>query len=180
MSTPATPVVAAPAKVSWLKKLGLDILKFLSIASPIEKVAEPIVEALVPVSAIAFNLFDYAVAQVTNIEAAYAQITTAPSGVAKAQATISAIENAIDQWVTANMPGSQGILTAAAYVSARLTLAQNMSNGIVTFLNQLPAPASTMTTASALSVATTMKAIVAANPTVAKDLVLAVTTGKKA
>ena len=176
MATPApvTPVVPVK-KVSWLKKLGLDILKVLSYASPIEKVAEPIVEALIPASAVAFNLFDYAVAQVTNIEAGYAAITTAPTGVAKFQAVLPLIEQGLDQWVAANMPGSSAILKADTYLQSKTFVATNIANTVVQFLNSLPANPSTATTANATAVAAAVKAIVGSNPAIAA----AVTTGKK-
>ena len=173
----ATPVVAPTGNkfVSFLKKFGLDVLKVLNIASPIEKVAEPIVEALLPPSAIGFNLFDYVVKQALNVEAGMAAITTAPTGVAKAVAILPLIEQALDQWVTANMPGSASILKADSYIQSKTVVAQNLSNTVVQFLNSLPAAPATATTTDAVSVAAAVKAIVGSNPAV----VAAVSTGAK-
>ena len=175
MATPPITVTPAPAKISWLKKLGLDILKVLNIISPLEKVAEPIVEAFLPASAVGFNLFDFLVGQITNVEAGYAAITSAPTGIAKFQTVLPIVESALDQWVQANMPGSAEILKADSYLQSKVTVATNLANTIVQFLNSLPVAAGTVASPAAVSTAAVIKQLAKANP----GLAASVTTGKK-
>src|SRR5271165_2155167 len=174
MSTPVTPATPAP-KVSWLKKLGLDILKVLNIISPLEKVAEPIVEAFLPITTIGFNLFDYLVGQAVNVEAGYAAITSAPTGVAKFNTLLPIASAALDQWVQVNMPGSAEILKADSYIQAKTIWATNEVNNVVAFLNSLPVAAGTVTSPAAVSTAAVIKQLAKANP----GLAASVTTGKK-
>ena len=173
MST--TPPVVPVAKVSWLKKLGLDILKVLSIGNSVEKLIEKPVELLLPASAIAFNLWDFAFGEITNVEAGYAAITTAPTGVAKFNAVLPVISQALDQWVVANLPGSAQILAADSYLQSKVQVATNLTNTVVQFLNSLPASPQTATTPAGIATASVIAQLVKANP----GLAASVTTGKK-
>ena len=175
MATPPITVTPAPAKVSWLKKLGLDILKVLNIVNPIEKLIEKPVEAFLPITTIGFNLFDYLVGQATNIEAGYAAITSAPTGIAKFNTLLPIASAALDQWVEANMPGSAEILKADSYIQAKTIWATNEVNNVVAFLNSLPVATGTVTSPAAVSTAAVIKQLAKANPSLAAS----VTTGKK-
>jgi len=159
-------------KVSWLKKLGQGIVKVLGVLNPIEKAAEPIVEALLPISTVGFKLFDYIVAQVTNVEAGYAAISSAPTGVAKFNAVLPLVANALDTWVAENLPGSSQILVADTYLQSRTLTATNLTNTVVSFLNSLPVlPNTTPTTSSGLATAAIMKQIATANPSIAASVI---------
>ena len=160
MATPVTPVVAA--KVSWLKKLGQDVLKALGIAGQAEKAAEPIVEALVPASAPIFGILDIIFPIVATTEQAFAAVGQALNGPAKLQAALGGVESAIDQWTVANLPGSAAILATDAYIQARLVAATAYVNATVAFANALPVNPATAVTSAGVAAGAAAKAAVAA------------------
>ena len=172
MATTPTPT----PKVSWLKKFGQDVMKVLGYVNTAEKLVEKPIELALPGSVIGFSLWDEAFAIVTNVEAGFAAITAAPTGVAKFQAVLPVVSQLLDQWVTDNLPGSAQILAADTYIQSKVTVATNLTNTVVQFLNSLPASASTVVSPNAQAVATAVKAITKSNPAIAA----AVTTGAKA
>lgn len=153
----SAPVVAP--KQSWLSKLGQDIVKVLGIVTGVEKVAEPVVEALLPASTVAFGIFDKIVQLVTNIEGAYAAVGQQASGTAKLGAAVPYVESLLDQYVTDNFPGSADILKAETYLAQRAPVAESYVNLVVQFLNSLPASSQTAVTTSAIAAAAAAKSI---------------------
>ena len=156
------PLVPPAPHVSWLKKLGQDVLKVLGIAQKVEAIAEPVVEALLPASIPAFSIFDRVIALVTTTESAFAAVGMQSSGPAKLTAVLGAVESLLDGWVTSNMPGSADILKGEQYLAARTANATAYVNAAVAFLNSLPASAQTATTPEAVAAAGAAQAAVAA------------------
>src|SRR5271155_3450780 len=155
-----TPVV--PAKVSWLKKLGQDVLKVLGVVAPAEKVAEPFIEALLPASVPVFGILDEIFPIITVTEQAFSAVGQQSNGPAKLNAALSGVEAAIDQWTAANLPGSAAILATDAYIQAKLAAATAYVNATVAFANALPASPATSVTSSGVAAAAAAKAAVGA------------------
>lgn len=120
MSTAPTP--AAPAKVSWLKRLGQFFGKVLGViattAQPIEKMALPVAQALLPQFAplisTADGIFSSIVREAVAAESALAAVGQATgTGPQKLAIVLQNIGPAVDNWVTSNFPGAKQISTAA-------------------------------------------------------------------
>jgi hypothetical protein len=157
----STPVVPAP-KVSWLKKLGQDVLKVIGVVQKDEPAVQSVVEALVPASAPVFAIFDEIVQIVVLGESTFAAVGLAANGPAKLAAALPGVEALLDQWVSDNLPGSSAILSAESYVAARTANATAYINAVVAFLNSLPASSQTAVTSGAVAAASAAKAAVAA------------------
>lgn len=152
------PVVPAPAKVSWLKKLGQDVLKILGVIQKAEPAVEPVVEALVPASIPVFAIFDEIMQIVIMGESAFAAVGMASNGPAKLAAALPGVEALLDKWVSDNLPGSADILKADSYVQAKAAIATEYVNAAVAFLNALPANSQTAVVNGAVAAASAAKA----------------------
>lgn len=158
MSTTA----ATPPHVSWLKKLGQDVVKVLGVAQKVESAAEPVVEALLPASIPAFSIFDRIISLITSTESAFAAVGLQSSGPAKLNAVLAAVTSLLDGWVTSNLPGGADIVKGEQYIAARAANATAYVNAAVAFLNSLPASATTAVTPEAVAAASAAQAAVAA------------------
>jgi len=138
-STPVT--TAPPAKVSWLKKFGQDVLKIITIgfvdAKPIVELGAQVVEGLDPAIAPAIEagegIYEKIAAYAMTVEASFAAAGQASNGPAKLQAVLAGVGGDIDAWVAANFPGSATILKAENYLSSKAGLI----NQVVNFLNSI-------------------------------------------
>lgn len=167
MTTAPTPITAAP-KVSWLKKLGQDILKVLGVVVKVEQVAEIPVEAILPASIPAFGVFDKVMQLVGVAESSFAAAGQASNGPAKLQSILAATGKILDQYVADNFPGSAEILKSEQYIAGKTTVATQYINSVVAFLNSIPAVVAP-TTPTTNSVATLAAAQVAAANLAAKS-----------
>jgi hypothetical protein len=161
-SVVTTPVTVVP-KVGWFKKLEGDVLKVLGIAGSAEKVAEPFVEALLPQSAPIFGILDQIFPEVAIIQQTFAAVGQANNNQAKLQAALTGVEASIDQWVSANLPGSAEIKNLDSYIQARTAAATAYVNATVAFANALPANSATAVTAPGVAAASAAVAAVAAS-----------------
>lgn len=152
----------APAKVSWLKKLGQDVLKVLGVVQKVEPAVEPIVEALVPASVPIFAIFDEIVQIVVMGESTFAAVGMASNGPAKLAAALPGVEALLDQWVSDNLPGAAAILKDEQYLAAKAANATAYINAAVAFLNSLPPASQTAVVSGAVAAAAAAKAAVSA------------------
>jgi hypothetical protein len=143
MATPATPAVVAPVKQSWLKRFGHEVLVILGVVAkdvaPLEKIAVPVAEALLPAFAPAIaagaGIFEKLLEMITTVEGTFAAVGQASNGPAKLQAVLAGIGPILDDYVQYHFPGSAAILKAEAYLASKTGLV----NAVVAFLNNLEA-----------------------------------------
>ena len=139
MST--TPPVTPPVKQSWLSKVGHWFGKVLKIiatdAQPIEKIALPVAEALLPAFAPEIAMADALFTKIVN-EAVAAESVMASAGTAtgtgpqKLAQVLGNIGPVLDAWTAANFPGSKQISDASK---------AGLVNAVVAILNDIsPAP----------------------------------------
>lgn len=154
MSTAAAPVTQ---KVSWLKRIGQFFGKVLGIvatdAKPIEQIAVPVAEALlpqfVPLIATADGIFSAIVKEAVAAESAAAAVgQAAGTGAAKLAAALTNIGPVIDNWVASNFPGASQISAVAksGLISAVVAIVNEIDGtGIAAGTGVAAAPAATMT-----------------------------------
>jgi hypothetical protein len=145
--------------LSFLSKFGKVVLSIFGVAGKIEKIIEKPVEAIVPASTIAFNIFDTGVEIAKDVEAAFAAAGQQSNGSAKLAAALPGFSAALDAYTLAKFPGSDQILQAEAYLASKTALI----NAIVQYLNSLPesvqiTPSSSAIVAAAAVSAATKKA----------------------
>lgn len=136
LSTPAIPIVAAPPHVSWLKKVGHVISKVLHIfatdAAPIEKIAVPVAEALLPAFVPEIQAADAIFSNIVKQAVAAEVVATAAGAVSagpdKLKAVLSNIGPSLDSWVAANFPGSKQVSDVAK---------SGLVNAVVAILNEV-------------------------------------------
>lgn len=155
----SAPVVAAPAKVSFLKKFGQDVLKVITFiagkAVPIAQAAGAVVSALDPVLAPAITVAENLISKIANqaliTEAAFAAGGLATDGTAKLQAVLNAVGPEIQAWVSAGFPGAAQLSQAAQ---------AGLVNAVVAILNEIDGNlALTTPTASAVAAASAVKSL---------------------
>lgn len=138
-STPVT--TAPPAKVSWLKKFGQDVLKIITIgfvdAKPVVELGAQVIEgldpALAPAIAAGEGIYEKIAAYALTVEATFAAAGQASNGPAKLNAVLAGVGTDIDAWVSANFPGSATIIKAETYLQSKAGLV----NQVVSFLNSI-------------------------------------------
>ena len=139
MASAAAP--AAPAKASWLKKVGQEIGKVLTLfakeAPTIAITAGTVASALLPQFApeigVGENLVTNIAKEATAVEGAAAAAGTATgNGAQKLAAVVAASGPAIDTWVASAFPGA----TAASAASKA-----GLVNAVVAIMNEIDAPA---------------------------------------
>lgn len=131
----STPPVVVP-KLSWLKKVGQVISHVLHIivvdGQPVEKIAVPVAEALlpqfIPMINFADGIFSNIVKEAVNAEAAVAAAGTVSGGPQKLTAVLRASGPFVDAWVAANFPMSKGVSLAAK---------TGLINSIVAIINEV-------------------------------------------
>ena len=129
---------------SWLSKVGSFFGKILGIvateAKPIEQIAKPVAEALlpqfVPLIDTADSIFSKIVSEAVIAESAKAAIGQATgSGAQKLEAVLTNVGPLIDGWITSNFPGSAAVSTAAK---------SGLVNAVVAILNEVDPKAATL------------------------------------
>jgi hypothetical protein len=148
---------------SFLSKVGHDIEVGFQEFEKVEKVAEPIVEGLIPVSAPVFALIDAGMGIITDVEGAFTAAGQQANGAAKLEAAIPGMQAALAAWVQANFPGSK-------LVPSQATVTQWV-NAFVAILNEVDPNAKPVSSAMVPTI--TASAIVhslikASNPTTPK------------
>ena len=132
----STPVTPAP-KVSWLKKVGQFFGKILKViatdAQPIEKIAAPVAEALLPQFApeimAADGIFSKIVQEAVAAETVVSGTSAVSGGGAqKLEYVLTNVGPVIDTWIAANFPGTKQISTAAK---------SGLVNSVVAILNEV-------------------------------------------
>jgi hypothetical protein len=161
-TTPVTPTVTAPAKVSWLQHFGQILAKVLGVVAKdgaaIEKMAVPVAEALLPqfapAIALADNLATSILKQITVTQGAAAAVGTANTGPEKLQAVTDGITAELNAWVAAAFPGAKTVSAAAK--SGLVQAIYNIASEIETPATQaLPTVATVSTATTAQVTATT-------------------------
>jgi hypothetical protein len=142
--------------MSWLKKFGRLFKIIFADAVKVEKAVEPYIEAVVPATIPAFNVFDHAVEVVKDIEAAFAAAGVVQGGAAKLAAAIPLIGLALDSYTKAKFPGSDAVLKTEAYLASKTGLV----NAFVAYLNALPETITVAPSGTALIAATAAAAAV--------------------
>ena len=131
-----TPPVTPAPKISWLKKVGQVFAKIIHViatdAAPIEKIAVPVAEALmpqfIPLINVADGIFSNIVKEAVAVETVSTAASAAQTGQQKLEAVLVNIGPVLDQWVSANFPGS-------AQVSA--VQKAGLVNAVVAILNEI-------------------------------------------
>jgi hypothetical protein len=159
----ATTAPAIPAKVSWLKRIGQFFGKVLGIvatdAKPIEAIAKPVAEALlpqfVPLIEAADSIFSNIVKECVAAEAAAAAVgQAAGTGAAKLAVALSNVGPLVDNWISSNFPGAVQVSQVAksGLVSAVVAILNEVqgtgivvSGGPAPATSSAPAPAATTT-----------------------------------
>lgn len=139
IATPA-PAGAAPAKVSWLKKVGQVIGKVLGVigkdAAPVADTAAKVAEALLPQFAPEIAKADSLVTNIAKeaiaVEGAAAAAGTGTTGQQKLDAVLANVGPAIDNWVASAFPGATKVSSAAK---------AGLVNAVVAIANEVEAPA---------------------------------------
>jgi hypothetical protein len=137
---PVTPAPAAPAKVSWLKKIGNVLGKILKIVA---KDAAPAADTAAKVAAVMFpqfapeisaadNLFDAIAREALTAEVMDQAAAQAKGGPAKLQAVLGTMGPAIDEWVKDKFPGANAVSNAAK---------AGLVNAVVYLMNEVAPPA---------------------------------------
>ena len=134
MSTAPAPVVAAP-HVSWLKKVGQffgKVIKAIATdAAPIEKIAVPVAETLLPAFApliqTADGIFSRIVSEAVTAETVISGVGTG-TGAQKLEQVLTSIGPVIDGWVSANFPGAKQVSTVQK---------SGLINAVVAILNEI-------------------------------------------
>jgi hypothetical protein len=134
-------------KVSWLKKVGEDLVKVFGVIAGVETVAEVPIEALLPVTIPGFAIFDKIVSLVSISETNAALVGQASKGPEKLSAVINAVGQLLDGYVSDNFPGSPEILKSEQYLQGKTSVVTQLVNSVVAFLNAIP-PAQTNSTSS--------------------------------
>jgi hypothetical protein len=147
--------------MSWLKKFGRLFKIIFSGAVKVEKAVEPYVEAIMPATVPAFNVFDGAVEIVKDVEAAFAAAGVEQGGAMKLAAALPLIGLALDSYTKAKFPGSDAVLKTEAYLASKAGLV----NAVVAYLNAMPESVTVAPSGTALIAATaTAAAVNAARP----------------
>jgi hypothetical protein len=155
-------VLAAPKKVSWLKKFGQDVAKAVewiaTKAQPIAQAAGTFVSGIEPQFApeitVAENIISKIANQATVTEGAFTAVGQGSNGPAKLEAVVGAIGGEIDAWVANAFPGANAVSKAGK---------AGLVNSVVAILNEIdPNLALTTPTTTAMSAACATKAAVLA------------------
>lgn len=124
-------------KQSFLSKIGSFFSKVIHViatdAAPIEKIAVPVAEALlpefVPLIQTADGIFSNIVKEAVAAETVQAVAGTATgSGPQKLATVLAAVGPLLDQWVAANFPGAKAISDAQK---------AGLVNAVVAILNEI-------------------------------------------
>ena len=144
---------------SWLDKFGHAVVVGLNYVLKGEAVAKPIVETYVPASAAIFGVFDTVVEIVKDVQAAFSAAGAQSNGPAMLAAATPGVSAAIDTYITAKFPGSEGVLKADAYLQSKTQII----NAVVAMLNALPDSLPVTPTTSATVAAAAVKAATSPN-----------------
>jgi hypothetical protein len=145
--------------MSWLSKFGRLFKIIFADAVRVEKAVEPYIEAVVPATVPAFNVFDHAVEVVKDVEAAFAAAGVVQGGEAKLAAAMPSIGLALDAYTAAKFPGSDAVLRTEAYLAAK----KGLINAVVAYLNAIPESVTVAPSSTALIAATAAAAAVNAS-----------------
>jgi hypothetical protein len=162
--TPSPTTITPTPKVSWLKKLGQDVVKVLDFlagkAPAIAQAAGAVAETLLPQFAPEINFAENLVSKIAHqsqvTEGAFAAVGQASNGAAKLQAVLGSVGPEIDAWVTNSFPGATAVSTVAK---------TGLVNAVVSILNDIKPTLALTATASATSAAAAASAAVTASKT---------------